>query len=266
MSNGPLRCRVRVGQRQELARDVAGVANVLEDGQYVRKVHVAGAGIPAIGVGDVKVEQPLAGRPDRARQVPLLNVHVERVQQQAQVVRPDPLDQCQPIGDSVDQPGLVAVQRLQAEAHATRCGRLGAPAECFHQPLHRLRVVHARLHHAPQEANDDLRAHLGGEGDVLPCSLDCRPPHVGVRIGEREMLLAPRLAGADGRHGQLVALEQRQQGATVHQGRVTDGQFDTVVPQCSDAGQVVLEIAPEGNRLKARRLRRQNDAKPHRPL
>ena len=75
----------------------------------------------------MEVGEPVARGADRAQQVGLLDVHVERVERHAAVAA-DLLGQRQRLLAAVEEVGLEAVQRLQRDPHADRLGVLLAVA------------------------------------------------------------------------------------------------------------------------------------------
>ena len=97
MCDRPLRGGVSIGPGHELTRDEAAVTAAGQDVENLRKVQVAGAGIPTVRVGHVDVEQPAAGSQQAFLNGRLLDVGVEGVEQQAQVVRAHAVDQRQPL-------------------------------------------------------------------------------------------------------------------------------------------------------------------------
>ena len=97
MRDRPLRGGVGIGPGHELARNEAGITAAGQDTENLRKVQVAGAGIPTVRVGDVDVEQPAAGSQQALLNGWLLDVGVEGVEEQAQVVGAHAVDQLQPL-------------------------------------------------------------------------------------------------------------------------------------------------------------------------
>ena len=109
-----------IGFGQEFAGNPALVTGGKESLQNGFEIQVPCAGIPAVGIGHVEVEDARTARADAVFDIRLFDVHVEGVQQQAEVIRADPLDQLQPLGSSVDQRRLVAVDRFQRQADPMR--------------------------------------------------------------------------------------------------------------------------------------------------
>ena len=80
------------------------------------------------------MEQPVAGQPDRVADGLLLDVHVEGVEQHADVVAADPVAQLERLLGGVHEVGLEAVERLDGEAHASLAGVVGGLAQALDRP------------------------------------------------------------------------------------------------------------------------------------
>ena len=88
-------------------------------------------------------------------------------------------------------------------------------------------------------------------------------PNCRVVAGERQPLLAPRLAGADGRHHQAVVGDDALELAGVHQRWIPHGELDAVITPGGDLGDVGREVALEGHRLEGGGVGRQHYADFH---
>ena len=74
-----------VGQGQEFARHPAGVVHDIQRAQVAAEMQVPAPRRLAVGIGDVEVEQMFTGAADAEGDVGLFDVHVEGIEQQAQV-------------------------------------------------------------------------------------------------------------------------------------------------------------------------------------
>ena len=75
--------------------------------------------------------------------------------------------------------------------------------------------------------------------------LDGGSTHGRIGIGKGQPLLSPRLPGSDGGHAQAKPIDDAQQLIGVDEGRITDGQFDSVIAQFGDLFDIGLEITLE---------------------
>ena len=98
--------------------------------------HVARPGRAAVVLAGVEVGQPAAGGADRVADRLLLEVHVERVEQDAEARAVDPVDDLDRLVGDVHEARLEPVQRLEAQPYARvggvrrerrRAPRRGAP-------------------------------------------------------------------------------------------------------------------------------------------
>ena len=101
----------------ELHRQVVVVADLAELADDLLPVDRPLAAGHAVVVGDVEVDEQVAGVPDRLRPVGLLDVHVEDVERDAAVAA-DVLGHRDGLVGAVDEVGLEAVERLDADPHA----------------------------------------------------------------------------------------------------------------------------------------------------
>src|SRR5512135_2116928 len=77
----------------KLARNVAAIAGVVQRPQDTDKIQVACAGVPAIRVGHVEVEDAVARGADAGLNTRFLDIHVEGIEQQAEIRGADPPDE-----------------------------------------------------------------------------------------------------------------------------------------------------------------------------
>jgi hypothetical protein len=86
-----------------------------------------------VAVGEVHVAKPAADASDSCRQVPLLEVYVEAVQQEAERRRTYLVDQHQALLRRLDEVGLVAVDRLRHYLDTRSGGSVSASVDCLHR-------------------------------------------------------------------------------------------------------------------------------------
>ena len=150
--------RAAVDRGDELDRQVVVVADPDELLDERLPVDRALAGRHAVVVGDVEVDQPVAGVADRLAPVGLLHVHVEDVERDAAVAA-DGLGHRDGLVGAVDEVGLEAVERLDADAHADLLRVRLALLEALDAPAP---LVLGRAH------RDDLADRRGHDGEDLP--------------------------------------------------------------------------------------------------
>ncbi len=73
-------------------------------------------------ISDMEVKDPLPAFLDARLHAWFFDIHVEGVKQQSEVLHAEALDQVQPLGDIVDQRGLITVDRFQRQADPMREG------------------------------------------------------------------------------------------------------------------------------------------------
>ena len=169
----------------ELDRQVTLVADPDQLGDDRVPVQRAVPRRHAVVVGDVEVDQAITGGADRGQQVGLLDVHVERVERHAAVTA-DGVGQRQRLVAAVEEVGLEAVQRLQADPHADRL-RVGlallegvdAPAPLVGGRAHRHGLADRGRHD-----RDDLAAEARDERQAVLDVGDARRARVRILVHE----------------------------------------------------------------------------------
>ena len=160
------------------------------------------AGRAAVAAARVEVAEVLAGLDDRRGLVLLLDVHVERVEVQHDVLRADGLDEGKALVRGVEEVGLKAVQRLDAQRDVPRSGEGGEHFQVLHDERE-LHLLLLRLHgvglaHDGVNRTDEARAaHDGGlvhEGLAVS-------HRSGLLLGRAAEVTARAHAGADGTDG-----------------------------------------------------------------
>jgi len=211
----------------------------------------------------VEVQDVLAAGLDGPLDGGLLDVHVERIEKQPQVGRPDLLDEREALRGGVDQCGLVAVQGLERQAHAESAGSVAALAQRGDHPPMRLLSIHPLAHDPAQQPDDDEGVQASGDRDVRLGPLDGCPADGRIDVAVGEALLPPSLPRADGGHGQAMRTDQRLQFAGVHQGGIADSQFYAAVSPRGDPGDVLGEVPLQRYGLKLCGVRREDKADLH---
>ena len=125
---------VRSTGDDELDREVVVVADPDELADERLPVDRALAARHPVVVGDVEVDEVVAGVADRLRPVGLLDVHVEDVERDAAVAA-DVLGQRDGLVGAVEEVGLEAVERLEADPHADLLGVRLALLQALDGPL-----------------------------------------------------------------------------------------------------------------------------------
>ena len=123
--------------------------------------HVAGARRAAVVLAGVDLQQPVADEPDGVAERLLVDVHVERVEQHADVVRADAVEQLEHLLGGVDEVGLEAVERLDREPDAALGGVVGDRLDALDRERALLlalgRLEHPRLADGRVHRADDVR-------------------------------------------------------------------------------------------------------------
>ena len=161
------------------------------------------AGRAPVAAARVEVAQRLAGLDDCRSLILFLDVHVERVEVQDDILRADGLDEREPLVGGVEEVGLEAVQRLDAEGDALRrC----VGGEHF-QVLHHERELHLLLfrlhgvglaHDGVNRADEARAAHDGG----LVHERFAVSHRSGLLLGRAAEVAARAHAGADRADGE----------------------------------------------------------------
>ena len=141
---------------ERLQGDVApvpiAVADHAERSGDLREIEVAPARRPAIAIGEVHMKDLPTGFHDALVERALLDVGMEGIEEQAQVLPVQLLEERERLPDPVDQGGLIPVERLQGQPGLRfEVGELG---QRFPEPPPGLLVAAA----AAEEADDHDRA------------------------------------------------------------------------------------------------------------
>ena len=123
-----------VGGDEELVGQASLVAGELERPQELRPVKAPLAGRPPVVVAELEVDKPCADVQDRLIGIPLLDVHVERVQHHAHPAAHS-IGQRQRLVVPGDEVGLEPVDGLDAAPDLHRSGLLLDPLEDVDAPL-----------------------------------------------------------------------------------------------------------------------------------
>ena len=138
---------------------------------------MTGTGVPPVGVGNVKVEDPVTTAADALLHGGLLDVHMEGIQEQPQGVRTHRLQQVQPLGHRIDVGRLVAVDRLDGDTDPLGVRGNAQLPQPLHQPLPGGLTVLRLREDPPNQPDDHLGFQLRCQGDVFLHPADRRGPH-----------------------------------------------------------------------------------------
>ena len=93
--DGALRSGVGTRNGHKLTRHISLVANLTQSGQDASEIQMSSARMPTIGVGHVEVEDPLTAGTNAVLDGGFLDIHVEGIEQQAEILCPYVLDEVQ---------------------------------------------------------------------------------------------------------------------------------------------------------------------------
>src|SRR5918998_6821030 len=111
--------------REGLEADQPVVGDAVEPAHHGLPVHHAASGDAAVALAEVEVPEPVADPADGGLEPLFLDVHVVRVEVDADVVLADHLGELDRLVGGVDEEHLVAVARLDPERHAEFGGVAG---------------------------------------------------------------------------------------------------------------------------------------------
>ena len=196
----------------------------------------------AVAVSEVDMSKEWHRLDDAAEKRRLLDVHVKGVYEEFHVVRADFFEQFDGILDGVEEISLVAVNRFKQERHLVPSGALGASRQGVDDPCRLSLPLACRTLPPPNQANDDFGVENRSELDVGFKPFNGLPSDSWILSRQAETFFQKGLSRANRWDFQVESVQRVLNGCGIHECRISDSKFDTVIAEGRDTSDILLEI------------------------